>query len=90
MTPERIKQKNDFSRYYYNLHKDKINQQNIENHKKPEIVEYIKKFHKRPCKCLVCNQDMSYDSFRFHRYTKKHTNNYMNYNQSQPIMVIQS
>ena len=90
LTPEQIKKRNDFSRDYYYLHKERINQQNIENHKKPEIVEYIKKFRKRICKCLVCDQDMTYDTFRFHKYTKKHTNNFINYNQSEPIMIIQA
>ena len=27
---------------YYEKNKERINQQNIENHRKPEIVEYIK------------------------------------------------
>ena len=75
---------------YYEKNKERINQQNIENHRKPEIVDYIKKFQQRPCTCLVCNQEMTYDTFRFHKKTKKHSNNYLNYNQSQPIMIIQA
>ena len=40
--------------------------------------------------CLVCEKEMNYNSFIRHRVSKKHNSNYMNYNQSQPIMIIQA
>ena len=91
MEPIVKKKRNSIQNHiYYEKNKERINQQNMENHKKPEIVEYVRKFKQRPCTCLVCNQVMSYVTFFNHKKTKKHNNNYLNYNQSQPIMIIQA
>ena len=86
----RNKRSSEANHIYYEKNKERINKKNVENHRKPEIVEYIKKYHQRPCTCLVCNQNITYDAFRVHTKTKKHARNYLNYDISQPIMVIQS
>ena len=89
-TANQQKRKKELDKIYYQNNKDKINQLNVENHRKPEIVEYIRNFQQRQCTCLVCEKEMNYNSFIRHRVSKKHNSNYMNYNQSQPIMIIQA